>query len=438
MSRVSAAERRGAVLVGGGLAAIAAARSLRANGWDRPITLVAAERGAPYDRPPLSKQYLTGHVRADEIELARSGELAELEVRLLAGRRAIALDPARYTVTLDDRTRLNYETLLIATGAAARRLADPGFPDVHYLRTLHDADSLARALRRGGRLAVIGAGFIGLEVAASAISLGLAVSVLESAPGPLTRVLGADAGAAIAGLHRARGVELRCGVRELDLAVAGGRIRARWRTQDGPDETMADTVVAGIGAEPRVGWLSGSGIEVDDGVVCDAGGRTSSAGVYAAGDVSRWANALTGSTHRVEQWQAALEQGSVAGANMAADLEVAGASVRQWASVPYFWSDQYEHKVQFCGSTGPISLSAPTVRGVVTCYAPAADAPLSGVLALDSPAALAGGRRLVAQRASWGEARAWLGEQNGAAMNNRLGILYHQSFTALRVAKELR
>jgi 3-phenylpropionate/trans-cinnamate dioxygenase ferredoxin reductase subunit len=392
MSRVSAAERRGAVLVGGGLAAIAAARSLRANGWDRPITLVAAERGAPYDRPPLSKQYLTGHVRADEIELARSGELAELEVRLLAGRRAIALDPARYTVTLDDRTRLNYETLLIATGAAARRLADPGFAGAHYLRTLHDADSLARALRRGGRLTVIGAGFIGLEVAASARSLGLEVSVLESAPGPLTRVLGADAGAAIAGLHRARGVELRCGVRELELAVDRGRIRARWRTQDGPDETMADTVVAGIGAEPRVGWLSGSGIEVDDGVVC------------------RWANALTGSTHRVEQWQAALEQGSVAGANMAADLEVAGASVRQWASVPYFWSDQYEHKVQFCGSTGPISLSAATVRGVVTCYAPAADAPLSGVLALDSPAALGAGRRLVAQRASWDEARAWLGE----------------------------
>jgi 3-phenylpropionate/trans-cinnamate dioxygenase ferredoxin reductase subunit len=408
------------VLVGGGLAAITAARSLRANGWDRPILLVAAEPGAPYDRPPLSKQYLTGHVTAGEIELLRSGELTELDVRLLDGRRAVALDPARYTVTLDDRTRLNYETLLIATGAGARRLADPGFGGVHYLRTLDDAGSLARALGRGGRLAVIGAGFIGLEVAASARSLGLAVSVLESAPGPLTRVLGADASALIAGLHRARGVELRCGVRELGLSAARGRIQVRWRTPDGPDEVTADTVVAGVGAEPRVGWLPGSGIDVDDGVVCDAGGRTSSAGVYAAGDVSRWHNALTGSTHRVEQWQAALEQGSVAGANMAADLGVAGASVRQWASVPYFWSDQHEHKVQFCGSAGPVSQSVPTARGVVTCYAPAADGPLSGVLALDSPAALARGRRLVAQGASWGEAQAWLAQQESVAMNRSL------------------
>lgn len=405
-------EPRGAVLVGGGLAAITAARSLRANGWDRPIILVTAEPGAPYDRPPLSKQYVTGHVRADEIELLQPGELTDLEVHLLAGHPAIALDPGRRTVTLDDRTRLNYETLLIATGAVARRLTDPGFPGVRYLRTLHDADSLARALARGGRLAVIGAGFIGLEVAASARSLGLPVSVLESAPGPLTRVLGANGGAQIAELHRARGVELHVGVRELGLAVARGRIRARWRTQDGPCDTTADTVVIGIGAEPRIGWLSGSGIEVDDGVVCDAGGRTSSAGVYAAGDVSRWRNALTGSTHRMEQWQAALEQGSIAGANMAADLGVTGAAEREWASVPYFWSDQYEHKVQFCGSAGSISQGAPTVRGAVTCYASAADGQLSGVLALDSPAALAAGRRLVAQGASWAQAQAWLAQQS--------------------------
>jgi 3-phenylpropionate/trans-cinnamate dioxygenase ferredoxin reductase component len=413
---VPTAERRGAVLVGGGLAAITAARSLRASGWDRPIVLVSAEPGAPYDRPPLSKQYLTGQVRADEIELLRSDELAELEVRLLAGRRAVAVDPARRTVTLDDRTRLDYQTLLLATGAAARRLTDPGFPGVHYLRTLSDADSLARALRRGGRLVVIGAGFVGLEVAASARSLGLAVAVLESAPGPLTRVLGADAGALIAGLHRARGVELHFGMQELDLVPAHGTILARWRTQDGPDGVTADMVVAGIGAEPRVGWLSGSGIEVDDGVVCDAGGRTSSAGVYAAGDVSRWHNALTGSTHRMEQWQAALEQGSIAGANMAADCGIAGASERQWSSVPYFWSDQYEHKVQFCGSAGPISRSASTARGAVTCYAPAADGQLSGVLSVDSPAALAAGRRLVAQGASWAEARTWLTKQDSGGL----------------------
>lgn len=399
----------GVVLAGGGLAAVNAARTLRAAGYPGAITLVSDEQHEPYNRPPLSKQYLAGDVSCDELRLFRPGELVELGVSLRTGCAAAAVDTERRLLLTDDGGALSYDALVVATGAAARRLpVDAGLHNVFYLRSRMDAEATAAALRESRRVVVIGAGFIGLEVAATARAAGTTVTVLEAAPAALTRVLGSDTGDIVTSLHRDRGVVFHFGAEVLELQ-GDGRVEAvRYLAGGHTHDLSADLVVVGVGAVPRTEWLEGSGVQVDNGVVCDDGGRTTVPGVYAAGDVSRWRNALTGSQDRVEQWQAAMEQGVIVGANIAADLGIPEAEPRSWASVPYFWSDQYDHKLQFCGSPGVATVGRWTSRGRVTCFGDGEYGRLTGVFALDAPAVLARGRRLVAQGVTWAEAQRWL------------------------------
>jgi 3-phenylpropionate/trans-cinnamate dioxygenase ferredoxin reductase subunit len=394
----------GVVLVGGGVGAVSVARRLREIGYAGPLTLVSDECVAPYDRPPLSKQYLAGSLDADELGLFHPGELAGLDVTLFTARRATGVSTPDRELLLEGGGRVAYQALVVATGARARRLPfGDGLAGVHYLRRLPDAERLAGDLGPGRRLVVVGGGFIGLEVAATAHALGAQVTVLESAAQPLTRVLGPTAGALVTALHAER-VDLRFGVSVTGL-VGDDRVRAV--CVDG-EELPADVVVVGIGAIPNTDWLDGSGLRVDDGVVCDDGGRTSAAGVYAVGDVARWRHGRLGTEQRVEQWQTAVEQAAVVAANLAVDLGVAEAAAVSWDAVPYFWSDQYEHKIQFCGRPGEITSDRAVRRGVVACFADSVDGPATGVLAVDNPVALARGRRLIAAGTCWFEMTAWL------------------------------
>lgn len=397
------------VIVGAGVAAVATARSLRSHGYDGPVVLLNDEAVLPYDRPPLSKQYLVGSLDADAIGLLRGGELEELDIEVRPRADVAGLDPAARRVLLADGSRQPYTAVVIATGADARRLPHlPDLPGVHYLRTRKDSEDLRASLERGTRVAVLGAGFIGLEVASSARQLGKEVVVLEMAPAPLTRVLGHDLGQVIAGIHAEHGVDIRCSTSVTGLTGTDHVTGVDVTTAEGSETIEADVVVVGVGAVPRTAWLEGSGVQVDNGVVCDAHGRTALPGVYAAGDVSRWVNHRSGSHVRVEQWQAAAEQGDLLGATIAADLGVPNAQASPWESVPYFWSDQFQHKIQFCGTPGTDAVVRQTQRGHVACFQ-GADGKLSGVLAIDHPAAIARGRRHVAAGMEWPAALEWLG-----------------------------
>jgi len=396
-----------AVIVGSGVAAIATVRALRSAGYAGSMTMVSEEAEPPYDRPPLSKQYLAGSLTRSDLRLLRDERADEIGLTTVIGT-ATRLDTHVNVLTLADGRAIRYDGLVIATGAAARTLPyGEDLAGVHYLRTRRDADSLRKSLLRGGPLVVVGAGFIGLEVAATARVLGLDVTVIEAASAPLTRVLGATGGQVITDIHRSRGVDFRFDARVTGI-VGDSRVTAvEIQTLAGTATLAADSVVVGVGAVPRTEWLTGSGVHVEEGVVCDARGRTSAADVYAAGDVSRWLNELTGAHVRMEQWQTAIEQGGIVGDALTADLGTSDVRPRSWASVPYFWSDQYDHKIQFCGAPGAVWESRQTERGWVACCA-ADETTLSGILAIDGPVALARGRRKVAAKAPWREAVAWL------------------------------
>jgi NADPH-dependent 2,4-dienoyl-CoA reductase/sulfur reductase-like enzyme len=392
------------VVVGGGLVAATLARQLRRLGYGGALTVVSEEPEAPYDRPPLSKQVLTGAVLPEGTRLLSPAEIDALGMDILLGSAATGLDTGSCRVALADGSTIRYDRLVVGTGARARRLA--GVPDlagVHYLRSLTDSRAIADALPGVRRLVVLGAGFIGLEVAAVARSRGIDVTVVESAARPLTRVLGPDAGSIVTDLHEEHGVRFHCSATVTEVR---GAERVEGVLLDGGEFLPADLLLVGVGASPNTEWLAGSGVLVDDGVVCDESGRTSAPGVYAAGDVSRWRSARTGAHARVEQWQSAVEQASVV-----ADVLVG--RDRVWDSVPYFWSDQYDRKLQFCGVTGPVTERRDTARGPVVCFGDAwpeagGSLRLAGVLTVNNPRALAQGRQLVAAGASWAAAREWV------------------------------
>ena len=335
------------VVVGASLAGLSALETLRQESFEGELIAVGAEAVLPYDRPPLSKQVLQGHWEPDKVVLRDQGQYDALGVTWHLGRRAVGLDVPAGTVTLDDGEPLAYDGLVIATGATPRRLPDtPDLAGIHVLRTLDECLALRGELETASRLCVVGAGFIGAEVAASARVRGLDVTVLEALPAPLARAFPAEMGAACAALHLDQGVDLRCGV-----TVAGfegeGRVSGV-RLGDG-SVVEADVVVVGVGVVPETGWLESSGLALDNGVVCDSTCATSAPGVVAAGDIARWPNNLFGETMRIEHWSNAVEQGAAA----AKRLLAGPGEALDFTPVPYFWSDQYDAKIQFLGRCCP-------------------------------------------------------------------------------------
>jgi NADPH-dependent 2,4-dienoyl-CoA reductase/sulfur reductase-like enzyme len=330
------------VIVGASLAGLRAAEAARKAGHDGPIALIGAERHLPYDRPPLSKAYLEDSAAPPAVRFREEQHLREdLGVDLELGTPASGLDTDAREVVVGDR-RIGYDALVIATGARARTL--PGsehLAGVHTLRTLDDAIAVRAALDTGARTVVIGAGFIGSEVASGARKRELPVTIVEALPTPLVRAIGAEMGVALSALHAAHGTDLRCGT-AVEALEGGDRVTGV-RLTDGT-VLPADLVVAGIGASPETEWLAGSGLELDNGVVSDETLAAGPAGVYAAGDVVRWHNPLFGGHMRIEHWTNAAEQGAVAARNA---LDPAAAT--PYETVPYFWSDWYGHWIQFVG-----------------------------------------------------------------------------------------
>lgn len=328
----------GIVIVGGGLAAVRTIEELRRAGFAEAITLVSNEEHLPYDRPPLSKDVLRGE--ADDVTLKPAEFYAEYNTTLRLGSGATSLDTAARTVTLANGDFIGYEDLVIATGLVPKSI--PLLPDlagIFVLRTFDDSLALRAYARSSTRAVIIGAGFIGCEVAASLRKLGVEVTIVEPQPAPLASVLGTQIGGLVARLHRAEGVDIRCGV---GVAGVTGTDRIEKVQLGDGTELDADVVVVGIGSRPSTDWLEGSGVQVDNGVVCDGHGRTSAPNVWAVGDVASWRDA-SGHQVRIEHWSNVAEQARViVPAMLGRDAPVA-------VVVPYFWSDQYDLKIQCLG-----------------------------------------------------------------------------------------
>jgi NADPH-dependent 2,4-dienoyl-CoA reductase/sulfur reductase-like enzyme len=341
---------RRAVIVGASLAGLRAAGSLRHHGHDGSIVAIGNEEHMPYDRPPLSKQLLIGKTDADGIGLpVQEG----LDVDWALGRRASGLDLDRQAVMLDDGDEVRYDLLVIATGAHPRVIPSiPPGPGVHYLRTIGDSLALRDDLRSARSAVIVGAGFIGLEVASSALQMGVTATVLEALPAPLERVLGPSIGAALADWHRGHGVDLRLGTAVESLLVSNSGRPEGLRLSDGT-VIDADVVVVGIGAAPTTGWLAGSGVDVADGVICDERLHVMASGspvtnVVAAGDVARWMHPVHRELIREEHWTNASSQGEQAGLAL-----MQGDRAESYGPIPYVWSDQHGAKLQFVGRALP-------------------------------------------------------------------------------------
>jgi NADPH-dependent 2,4-dienoyl-CoA reductase/sulfur reductase-like enzyme len=395
----------GLVIVGASLAGLRAAEGARKAGYAGPVTLIGAEQHLPYNRPPLSKEYLCADSPPDPVFRPLSALREHLAIDLRLGCHAVGLD-ARQRVLHCDDGELPFSALVIATGAQPRAL--PGAPEpptagargVLTLRTLDDARYVRTALAAGARTVVVGAGFIGAEVASAARKRGLPVTMVEAAPAPLARSVGPQLGMLLADLHRQAGTDLRLrvGVRQI-----GGNGLADGVTLDSGEHIPADLVVVGIGAAPCTGWLAGSGVELDPhdgGVLCDASLAASAPGIYAAGDVCSWTSGLFGRRLRLEHWTSAAEQGAVAGRN------AASGSALPYDTVPYFWSDWYGSRIQFVGEPGG---AEPTLIGggwqdgrLLALYRRGDE--LAGALTVNRPALIMKLRRLIAERAGWREA----------------------------------
>jgi 3-phenylpropionate/trans-cinnamate dioxygenase ferredoxin reductase subunit len=328
------------LIIGASLTGAKAAEALREEGFDGRVVLVGAEAERPYERPPLSKDYLRGEMtERPYVHDAGFYEAHDIELRL--GRTAVSLDPARNEVALDDGERLRYDRLLLATGAEPRHLTIPGaeLDGVLYLRTVEDSDALRARLDAGGSVVVVGAGWIGAEVAASARRRGIDVTVVDPMSVPLERVLGPEVGAVYRDVHADHGVRLlmEAGVEAFE---GDGRVE-RVRTTDGRS-VAADFVVVGVGVRPRAQLAAQAGLTVDNGIRTDATLQTSVPGVFAAGDVANADHPFFGEPLRVEHWGNALEQGPAAARNMLGRAE-------PYERLPYFFSDQYDVGMEYAG-----------------------------------------------------------------------------------------
>jgi len=336
---VTAAETH--VIVGGGLAGAKAAETLRAEGFDGRVLLFGDEPVRPYERPPLSKAYLRGEAGFDDAAVHAADFYASQDIELHTASPVEAVDASASTVRLGSGDEVRFDRLLLATGAEPRRLALPGsdLGGVHYLRTVADADTIRAAVTAGVPVVVIGAGWIGAEVAASARELGADVTMVEPSTVPLERVLGPEVGAVYRDLHDEHGVRLRLGAGVESLQGAGSVEQVR--LSDGT-VVVAGAVAAGIGVIPRTGLGSSAGLDVENGIVADASLQTSDPRVYVAGDVANAWHPAYGTRIRLEHWSSALHQGPTAARNMLGRDTV-------YDRVPYFFSDQYDFGMEYRG-----------------------------------------------------------------------------------------
>lgn len=408
------------MVVGASLAGLRAAETLRTDGFTGRITMVGGEPHRPYDRPPLSKKLLAGEWESDRIALRKPDDLAGLDLEWRLGSRAEDLDTANGRLQLDNGESVAYDGLIITTGALPRSLPEqPSWSGIHMLRTLDDSLALRAELEPGKRVVVIGAGFIGLEVAATARGRGCEVTVLEGAAAPMMRGLGAEMGRAAALVHGDNGVELRMSVLVEGLVESQpGRVGGV-RLHDG-EVVPADVVLVGIGVAPATQWLEGSPLSIQDGVRCDAtlnaGASAGLQHIYAAGDVCRWFNTLYGREMRVEHWTTASEQGAAAARNLL--IEARGEAPQPYSAVPFFWSDQFTARIQFLGRAEGdenvhVVLGSPEERSFVALYEK--DDRLVAALGVSRPRQLMPMRTLLAERATWDRAREHVASiQNGS------------------------
>jgi NADPH-dependent 2,4-dienoyl-CoA reductase/sulfur reductase-like enzyme len=382
------------VIVGAGLGGLRTVEALRAEGFSGGITLVGDEPHEPYDRPPLSKQLLAGTWSEDRVLLHR-GELTDLGISLHLGRTAVGVD--RVAVHLDDGSRLPYHALVVATGVRPRRLpGQPHHPDLHVLRTLDDCRAIRDSISRSRSLLIIGAGFVGAEVAATACTAGLEVTMLEALPVPFGRVLGEQMGQLCAQLQIDHGVTVRCGTPLVGFVDSDNGIAAR--LADG-STVRADCGVVGVGTVIDDGWLAGLEVSTGGGLLCDGAGLVEgTANVYAVGDIAAWRHPTIGDRPRIEHWTSATEQAAVVAQRLA------GKSITHQAdTVPYFWSDQYGLTLQLIGrcdlATSVEVLHNPgMIKGTVAGYF--AGDHLVAVLAFHAPRLLNRYRRMVTTGAS--------------------------------------
>ena len=387
---------RTVAIVGTSLAGLRAAETFRREGFDGRIVASGAEPHLPYDRPPLSKELLRGDWEPDQVVLRKQGvDDLDLDWRLDA--RAVALDLAARVVELHDGERVTFDGLVIATGATPRRLPNqPALAGLFTLRTLDDALALRELLDARPKVVVIGAGFIGAEIAATCRARNLEVTVLEALPQPMVRGLGPELGAVLAAVHRDHGVDLRTGVVVEAIEDDGaGQVRGV-RLGDGA-VVAADVVVVGVGVVAETGWLEGSGLTLDNGVVCDAT-CLAAPGIVAAGDVARWPNPLfDGASMRLEHWTNATEQGVHAARRLLGHED-------PFAPVPFVWSDQYDRKIQTVGVVSPdaeVHVAHGTLadRQFVALFGRGGR--LVGALGFNRPRFVMQYRRIIAERGSW-------------------------------------
>ncbi len=398
------------VIVGASLAGINAARTLRLQGHTGSIIVVDADSERPYDRPPLSKQMLTGEWEPEKILLPAGKEDLDLEFRL--GVRAKAVDLGARQITLEgaDGTVANtaFDSLVIASGASARRLPDSaGIAGVHVVRTLADSLVLRAELDSGpSRVVVIGAGFIGAEVASSCRKRGIEVTLVEAMPLPLERILGTEMGQVCAQVHIENGVDLRLGtgVLQLETETVDGVEKVVGVALTDGTTVATEIVVVGIGVTLNVDWLEGSGLTLDDGVVCD-NTLLAAPGVVAAGDIARYPSARFGRMLRVEHWETAIAGGEAAARRLLA--EARGETPVVFDPIPWFWSDQYDRKIQLAGRPMPTDTCV-VVHGstdefrFVALYGDGDR--LTGVLGMNRPRHVVQLRALFEEGASFSEA----------------------------------
>ncbi|WP_326834750.1 FAD-dependent oxidoreductase [Amycolatopsis rhabdoformis] len=375
------------VVVGASLAGVSAVERLRARGFEGELVLAGAEPHRPYDRPPLSKEALSTGVDAARLELRDRQWYAEHDVTLKLGHAATGLDVRDRLVAFADGTTESYDGLVIATGSAIPRAVAPGTVE---LRDLDDARRLDTLFATARTVLIIGAGFIGMETAATARRRGLDVTVVDVAAAPMSRAFGATVGDWFRARHEENGVRVLCSTGVERLSPTGSGTHAELSTGE---VLTADVVLVATGARPATGWLTGSGVPLGDGVECEPTLATGVPGVVAAGDVARWHNGLFGEPMRVEHWTNAVEQGGHAAATLLGDA-------RPFESVPYFWTDQFDAKLRCVGRPGPgddTEVLLETERQLVVAYGRGGR--ISGAVCVNAAKQLVSLRRAIAERA---------------------------------------